>query len=401
MNSGWIGSLSYDLGRVIEPLASGDSRSLTPDPKFPLIEFGWCPNLCVFDHVLRQWFAVGDPPCWTATVQPVPRYRLKAWKMDEPKARYVSNVKRAIDYIGAGDVYQTTVAHRLSAPFRGSSRGLGIHALTSASPWYGAMLEFDDESCARRIISLSPELFLQVESQTRRVTTRPIKGTRATGTNADDLTSSGKDAAELHMIVDLMRNDLGRVCEIGSVQVPEPRLIELHPTVQHGVGEVTGQLRPGITAGQLLRATFPGGSVTGVPKIRAMQIIDELESSPRGPYCGTIGWFGDCGSIQLSVAIRTMMIEGKRDKDGELDGVARYWAGAGIVADSHPALEFEETLVKAEVIRGLRDRSAEATSAPELRRSCAAPPPPAASVPVAEARCSGRFDQPRISGDLD
>ena len=153
-----------------------------------------------------------------------------------------------------------------------------------------------------------------------------------------ELRRSAKDQAELNMIVDLERNDLGRVCEIGSVKVTEPRVIEEHPTVYHGAATIEGMLRPDVSLVDLLRATFPGGSITGAPKIRAMQIIDELEPTRRGPYCGAIGYLSVDGHMQFNIAIRTMIVK---------DGLIHIPVGGGIVADSDPASEYEETLVKA------------------------------------------------------
>jgi para-aminobenzoate synthetase component 1 len=154
----------------------------------------------------------------------------------------------------------------------------------------------------------------------------------------EELRASVKDQAELNMIVDLERNDLGRVCEIGSVRVSQPRAIEAHPTVYHGVATVEGVLRRGVGLVDLLRATFPGGSVTGAPKIRAMEIIDELEPTRRGPYCGAIGYIAADGSMEFNVAIRTMIVKGGR---------VHIPVGGGVVADSSPEGEYEETLVKA------------------------------------------------------
>jgi para-aminobenzoate synthetase component 1 len=153
-----------------------------------------------------------------------------------------------------------------------------------------------------------------------------------------ELRDSPKDAAELNMIVDLERNDLGRVCAVGSVRVTEPRAIEAHPTVYHGVATVEGTLRDDVTFVDLLRATFPGGSVTGAPKIRAMEIIDELEPVRRGPYCGAIGYLAKDGAMEFNVAIRTMTAK---------DGLIHIPVGGGIVADSSPSAEYDETLVKA------------------------------------------------------
>ena len=184
---------------------------------------------------------------------------------------------------------------------------------------------------------MSPELLLDVDGATRRVVTRPIKGTRPRRVDRRELIESEKDAAELHMIVDLMRNDLGRVCRYGSIRVPRARTIETHGRVHHGVGEVVGTLREGVGLGELLRATFPAGSVTGAPKIRAMQIIEELEPVTRGPYCGAMGFISGDGSVRLNVAIRTAVVTG---------AVIDYAVGGGIVADSDPAAEYQESLDK-------------------------------------------------------
>jgi para-aminobenzoate synthetase component 1 len=211
----------------------------------------------------------------------------------------------------------------------------------------------DQPGVRRGIISMSPELLLAFDASTRQVITRPIKGTQLSCNDPRVLRQSSKDAAELTMIVDLMRNDLGRVCEIGSVQVPAPRMIETHGTVHHGVAEITGRVRADVSVGGLLRAVFPGGSVTGAPKIRAMQIIDELEPQPRGPYCGCIGFISDRGDVTLNVAIRTMLLqgEGPTDQFDQMTGELRYAAGCGIVADSDPEAEYRESLAKTAVLR--------------------------------------------------
>ena len=154
----------------------------------------------------------------------------------------------------------------------------------------------------------------------------------------DELRASVKDQAELNMIVDLLRNDLGRVCDVGSVRVTQPRTIEAHPTVYHGVATIEGILREDISLHEVFAATFPGGSVTGAPKLRAMQIIDELEPVPRGCYCGAIGYIDASGFAEFNLAIRTMLIQ---------NGIAHVNVGGGIVADSDPEMEYEETLVKA------------------------------------------------------
>jgi len=205
------------------------------------------------------------------------------------------------------------------------------------------------------IISMSPESFLSVDDAGE-VRTRPIKGTLGVDRDPSELLASAKDTAELAMIVDLMRNDLSRVCRPGSVRVTVPRTIETHATVHHAAAEICGALRSGVDPTALLAATFPPGSVTGAPKIRAMQVIDELESAPRGPYCGAVGFVDDRGTLELNVAIRTITLA--------LDGTLLYSAGCGIVADSDPALEEEESRLKCRVLE--RTAAALASQAPTL-----------------------------------
>jgi len=396
MRGGWIGYCSYDLGRAIEPRAAVN-RLRQNDSTWPLIDLGWCPNTVVFDHVALQWYRIGCGDELLLVEPSVDHFRFGPWRNEITPQQYQDMVQRTVEYIAVGDIFQANIAQRFTARVDGSSRSLALEALNQALPWYGSLLELYDDRSSRSIVSLSPELFLNVNPLTRRVVTRPIKGTRSTEESVGDLIASAKDAAELHMIIDLMRNDLGRVCEFGSVSVQEARAIETHPTVHHGVGEVTGRLREGVTAGDLLRATFPGGSVTGAPKIRAMQIIDELEPFERGPYCGAIGCFSDCGAVQLNIAIRTMTIE--RDLES-MASTAHYWAGAGIVADSIPRLEYEETLAKAAVVRGLVDGKPTAIST-EIKPTSAAPLAASASEPAAAARCNGRSDPPRTSDGWD
>ena len=254
------------------------------------------------------------------------------------RERYIDVVERILEYIRAGDVFQVNLSQRFTAPLRENPATIYSRLLASAPARYGGLLDFGDHA----LICNSPELFLQVipdeETGTRQLQTRPIKGTRPRQPGLDaELLHSPKDQAELNMIIDLERNDLGRVCETGSVKVAEPRTVETHPTVYHGAATITGALRSDVTFVDLLRATFPGGSVTGAPKIRAMQIIDELEPVRRGPYCGAIGYLASDGTIMFNIAIRTMIVTGDK---------VHIPVGGGIVADSDPANEYEETLVK-------------------------------------------------------
>ncbi|MHC5001509.1 MAG: anthranilate synthase component I family protein [Planctomycetota bacterium] len=350
---GWIGFLSYDLGARLEPAGAG-AGTAADDRGWPWLELAWCGDALVHDGRSGRWWTVGAPPAGGGRmVDEGPPAGLDPAQMASslPRGEYEAAAARVVEYIRAGDVFQVNLAQRLTGRWSGRSRALTQRALRSSGAWYGAHLELSD---GRRLVSLSPELFLAVAPNTRRVITRPIKGTRPEHVDRGELRASAKDAAELHMIVDLMRNDLGRLCRYGSIQVPHARRIETHPTVHHGVGEVHGVLRDDVDAADLLAATFPGGSITGAPKIRAMQIIDELEPVRRGPYCGAIGFFGDDGRVHLNIAIRTIMLSGSSPPAEEpATWTLDYGAGAGIVADSVPALEYRECLDKAAVLRSL------------------------------------------------
>jgi len=260
-----------------------------------------------------------------------------------PREHYESIVRRAQEYIASGDIYQVNLAHRFNAPWSATTaQALGLYArLRECSPApYAALL------CAegRVISSASPELFLQMDG--REIITRPIKGTRARAGEptadaeaAHALARSAKERAELIMITDLERNDLGQVCEYGSVQTRELLQLERYAQVHHMVSTVAGTLRDDVDHIDALRACFPGGSITGAPKKRARQIIAELEPAARGVYTGAIGCLGYDGRSTFNIAIRTAILEP--------DGRAHFHAGAGIVADSEPRQEWEETLWKA------------------------------------------------------
>jgi anthranilate/para-aminobenzoate synthase component I len=314
----WVGFLSYDLGRLFESLPARASDDLD----LPLFAFT--------RHSAHEHHAPLRVGRAAAPADAPLRSNFDA-------ARYRATVRRCIDYIAAGDVFQVNLSQRFTVGQPACAADVYDRLRTRSPAAYGALLDHGDFA----ILSNSPELFLHVTPD-RRVITRPIKGTRRRHSGMDaELLASPKDQAELNMIIDLERNDLGRVCEIGSVRVTQPRTIEAHPTVYHGVATVEGRLRADVDFVDLLRATFPGGSVTGAPKIRAMEIIDELEPVRRGPYCGAIGYLAADGSMQFGVAIRTMTFK---------DGLAHVPVGGGIVADSDPAAEYDETLVKAKAM---------------------------------------------------
>ena len=266
---------------------------------------------------------------------------------DFPRDAYFNAVQRVIDYIRAGDIFQTNLSQRLLFPCKHSPLTF-YNRLRERNPApFSAYYQTDDWAIA----SASPERFLQV--QDRQVSTRPIKGTRRRGLAEsdlyirDELRESSKDNAENVMIVDLLRNDLSRVCQPGTISVPNLCSVESYETVNHLVSEVRGILSEDRSPWDLLEASFPGGSITGAPKVRAMEIIAELEPTARGPYCGSLFYVGFDGWMDSSILIRTFTIR---------DGWVQCPVGGGIVADSNPADEFEETLHKAEgMLRALDD----------------------------------------------
>ena len=393
----WIGYISYDVAYTLEPGKLG-RRHRNGSHDWPLVQLGWCPQILQFAATDSSG-PVGATDAGGGLAR------------DFSAAAYRAAVQRVLDYIAAGDVYQVNLAQRLRSTWRSSPRAL-FARLASVSPaWYGAYLELPSEdenahdpagaecpvpepdrvaphSPSRALLSTSPELFLELADG--HVITRPIKGTRpnrqpespdagadlrggtcrrsdpesdATGSESEGdaeyraLLHSEKDAAELNMIVDLLRNDLGRACRFGSVRVTRGRTIESHPTVHHGVATIEGDLGDDADIVDLLRAALPGGSITGAPKVRAMQIIDELEPVARGPYCGCIGWLSR-DACQLNLAIRTMLLDKPsairdRPSGNSADATSgagydvSFHVGGGIVADSDPAAEYDETLDKA------------------------------------------------------
>jgi para-aminobenzoate synthetase component 1 len=258
--------------------------------------------------------------------------------------RYLKAVGEVVDYILRGDVFQVNLSQRFECPAPDDLLRLygRLRDITPAP--FGAYLDLGDAV----VISASPERFLYYDPASRAVETRPIKGTRPRGATVadddrlrDELASCEKDRAENIMIVDLLRNDLSRICSPGTVEVPSLLALEAHPTVHHLVSTVTGRLEAGRSLVDLLHATFPGGSITGAPKIRAMEIIAELEPTVRGPYTGTLGYWSLSGTMDTSIVIRTFVA---------LPDRIYFHAGGGIVADSNPRAEYQETLDKADAL---------------------------------------------------
>jgi len=390
---GWIGYFTYEAGRYIERLPA----TTDPDIGLPIARFALYDTAAIHDAVTNEWILVAADlsglghgaatrqPAedrladWTAWLRnaespaPVPPPLPEAPEHNMTRVEYERMVARAIDYIAAGDIFQVNLARRETFPVREPAIATYLRLRQTNPGAYAAYLGWNEPAPRKpvgpspagevAILSSSPELFLRLKD--RDVVTRPIKGTRP---RSDDpitdasyqmaLAASEKDRAELAMIVDLERNDLGRVCEFGSLRVvaPDdsaaaPYALEAHPTVFHLVAEVTGRLADRRDAIDLVRACFPGGSITGAPKVRAMEIIDELEPTERSVYTGAIGYFGLDGSMMLNIAIRTLMIANRK---------VHLYAGGGIVADSQPEDEYRETQAKA---LGL-SRAINATGAP-------------------------------------
>ena len=349
-SGGAIGCFGYDLGRRLERLPS-----LVPDigglPEMMIGIYDWA---LVVDHLERRsWLVDKDVQRIQETAEALmpglrrqestdrgPAFRvLGKVESDMEQGRYLTSIHRIKHYIREGDCYQVNLARCFSAPAEGDSwQAYRLLRQLNAAP-FGAYL--NTPYC--RVMSSSPERFLQVLNGV--VETRPIKGTCPRGREpaedrmlAERLANSPKDRAENLMIVDLLRNDLGKVCTIGSVEVPEMYRVEHFARVHHLVSTVRGRLAEGASATSLLRACFPGGSITGAPKLRAMEIIEELETQRRGLYCGAIGYLGFDGSMDTNITIRTLVHAG---------GIVRCWAGGGIVADSDPDAEYREIQDKA------------------------------------------------------
>ena len=376
---GCFGYWGYDLKNFVEPKLP---RTAANDLELPDCSVGFYSSVVVFDHRLGKTWIVStglnadgtrdgarakrEAEFWKArlnqagertVVLPLVGERQPAKENERRESssrtevtsnltreQFISGVERAQHYIHHGHIYQVNLSHRLSAACD-CDGWTSFERLSEISPApFSAYLDCGDF----QIASSSPELFLRLSG--RHIVTRPIKGTRprSADPNRDaqltyELQTSAKEMSELVMITDLLRNDLGRVCEYGSVQVPELVRLERYAHVQHLVSTVEGRLRNGVTHFSAFASCFPGGSVTGAPKIRAMEIIDELEPITRGPYTGALGYLGFNRESQLSIIIRTAVHKAGR---------VHFNVGAGIVADSDPVSEYDETLAKA---RGFLD----------------------------------------------
>ena len=307
--------------------------------------FGLYPEMLIYQHDRQQWWQCGELAQEIQRDQPQIKIPvIGEFQPSMSQENYESGVRRIHDYIAAGDIYQVNLTQPFVATVQGGSLFQLYQQLRKSSP---APLATWLNLGGREILSSSPETFLRMSG--RSVETCPIKGTRPRGDTAAsdkamamELIGSEKENAELTMITDLERNDLGQVCEFGTVRVAEMLALEKLEQVYHLVSTVTGTLREDVDHLSALAACFPGGSITGAPKKRAMEIISELESVPRGLYTGAVGYIGFNGESQFNIPIRTLVRE---------NGNLQYHVGAGIVADSDPSTEYQETLDKAKGIR--------------------------------------------------
>ena len=364
---GVAGVINYGFGRAIEPRVENPQNDEFQFPGFSLGIYDW---VIAFDHHAQSAYIIANGSDGEACIDQVlswlesespetqvldPRVTIdchyplpgaEGVSSNFSKQKYLQVVRRAIEYIHAGDCFQVNIAQRLLAPQTEMpfSHYLQLRQFNPAP--YACYFDAGNY----QILSASPEQFIGIvpvcEDGPRLIKTRPIKGTRQRSSDPirdaaliEELQTSEKDRAENVMIVDLLRNDLGRVCKLGEVKVLKLCELQTFEHVHHLVSEVQGILRDDVTAFDILKATFPGGSITGAPKVRAMQIIAELEQTARGPYCGSAVAIGFNGTMQSNILIRTMTAAG---------GWLQFPVGSGIVADSVPELEYEETLHKAQ-----------------------------------------------------
>jgi para-aminobenzoate synthetase component 1 len=359
---GLAGFIGYEYGSVLERLP----RAQSDDLALPDLVLGVYPWVVAWDHLTNRAWVIGDDKAtvdrvstlvlaehpdsrqhddWETRATAIQPRRSPPWPLsfDSTFTRdsYLRAIERIQAYIGAGDIFQANLSQRFTTPCPDTPWSVYQRVRARNPAPFAAYFDFGDAV----VVSASPERFLHADV-CGHVETRPIKGTRprvpdnATQDNLNSikLIQSKKDRAEHVMIVDVLRNDISRVAEYGSVHVPDLFALEQHPTVFHLVSTITGKLRPNVSAADLLHACFPGGSITGAPKIRAMEIIAELEPTTRGPYCGTIAYLSHTGAMDSSIVIRTCIMK---------DGQAYVSAGGGIVADSIPEDEYTETFDKA------------------------------------------------------
>ncbi|MGL4474029.1 MAG: aminodeoxychorismate synthase component I, partial [Shewanella sp.] len=350
-SGGLMGTLSYDLGREVETIPC----IAAADIHLPPMAIGVYPAALVFDNQHSSWSLVhafghdalqatltwlqGRLASDCSTNAPAAPFKLTApWAAQMTPSEYTAKFEQIQAYLHSGDCYQINLTQRFSAPYQGDEWSAYLRLRAANQAPFSAFIRLPEQA----ILSISPERFIRLQHGL--VETKPIKGTLPRhsdplqdSANATRLANSEKDRAENLMIVDLLRNDIGKVASAGSVRVPKLFDIESFPAVHHLVSTVTGELSPNYQAADLLKACFPGGSITGAPKIRAMAIIEQLEPSRRSIYCGSIVYISQDNKMDSSICIRTLLAE---------DSQLYCWAGGGIVADSKAANEYQESFDK-------------------------------------------------------
>jgi len=342
---GAAGYFSYDLGKRFEVIKQQNSK----DIDIPEMAIGIYQHAIIYDRKLQQyWLLCLDEERAALTVffnqalaekSSQNNFKLTTpWQSNMKPEQYREKFQQVHNYLLSGDCYQINLAQRFTAQYKGSEYQAYCALRQENKAPFSAFLRFENSA----ILSISPERFLRLVD--KKVQSKPIKGTRPRSddatidqANADELQQASKDRAENLMIVDLLRNDISRVCKPGTVAVPALFAIESFPAVHHLVSTVEGEIKPQFEASDLLRASFPGGSITGAPKIRAMDIIEELEPNQRSVYCGSIGYLSACGNMDTSITIRTLVCHNQQ---------IHCWAGGGLVADSNVDSEYQETYDK-------------------------------------------------------
>lgn len=358
---GWVGFFSYELNRYIEKLPV----TTTDDLNMPLIRLCFYDSVIAYDHCKKCfWLLALDIP--NDIEEPEQKLDILEGLISQSqkitisspasgtseyidfenipcnmnKEYYMKSFEKIKKYIYDGDVYQINFSRRFECEFAADAIELfNWQNIYNPSP-YSAYIDAGEFN----IVSASPEMFITINDGI--ISTKPIKGTRPRINNSDidyasELLHNEKEQAELNMIIDLERNDIAKICVPGTRKVTQPRTIETYPTIYHAVATIAGQLRDDVSFCDVLKAMFPGGSITGAPKIRSMEIIDETEPTSRGIYTGSIGFIGLNGNTSLNIAIRTIIIKNNK---------AYFQSGGGIVADSQPESEWEETIIKAKAL---------------------------------------------------
>ncbi|MFM5324655.1 aminodeoxychorismate synthase component I [Aeromonas veronii] len=342
---GALGLFGYDLGRRFERLPVQAAADIAvPDMAVGIYDWALLRNLATGDWQLVHWgneAGLAKRLAWLEQQQakPAPTFALQgSWQSNMSRAEYGEKFARIQEYLAAGDCYQINLTQRFSAPYQGDEWQAYCLLATANKAPFSAFIRLPESA----LLSLSPERFLLLDG--RHIETKPIKGTRPRHPDpaidrqvAQELAQADKDRSENLMIVDLLRNDIGRVSRPGSVSVPHLFAVESFPAVHHLVSTIHGELDNRWQGVDLLRACFPGGSITGAPKIRAMEIIEELEPQRRNAYCGSIGYLSQHGRMDTSICIRTLIAEAGR---------LHCWAGGGIIADSDADSEYQETYDK-------------------------------------------------------